>query len=141
MFSQAQQLIAQRMDGNLLILFVPLAPFFPGIATAPAGHNENSVAIGAFDERFVFEFPLQTNGIQPQFTSRSGIPLHAGIRPPRSIMSGAQPPPLTSTGLPFTFSKRFPSEVNSESVWTIPKWMDRVSEIAFCAVTKIQASV
>ena len=58
-------MIPQRRNGNLLGFFAPLAPFFPGVAAAPTGHDENPVAIGTVHERFVFEFSLETNRVQP----------------------------------------------------------------------------
>src|SRR5262249_23347271 len=39
MGAQTEHLIAKRRYRDLFCFFVPLAPFFPGVATAPAGHD------------------------------------------------------------------------------------------------------
>ena len=67
MVSQPQQLIAQRRRAHLVILLGPLVPQLPLIAAAPAGHDENALAIREIVERVVFELALGTNGVQPHF--------------------------------------------------------------------------
>ena len=62
--AEAQHLVAQRRNGYLFGFFAPLAPFFPGVTAAPTGHDENSIAIGAVHERFVFEFSFEANCIE-----------------------------------------------------------------------------
>src|SRR3984893_1221102 len=39
MFAEAQELIAERFDRNAAVLVVPLAPFLPSVAAAPARHD------------------------------------------------------------------------------------------------------
>src|SRR5580704_16631420 len=64
MAAKAQNLIAERVDRDALVLVAPLAPFFPGIAAAPSSHDQNAIAISALHERFVFELAFEPAGVE-----------------------------------------------------------------------------
>jgi len=93
-------------DETCLFSSFHFAPFFPGIATAPAGHDRIPSRSARCMKDSSSSFPSSNEWYSAPFLSRSGIPLHAGIRP-RAGQCPRPTTPRTSTGLPFTFSKRF----------------------------------
>jgi hypothetical protein len=67
MLPKPEQLIAQRTDRHSFVFIIPFAPFFPGIAAAPAGHQENAFAVSALQKRFILELSFQANRVQTHF--------------------------------------------------------------------------
>ena len=65
--AQAKQLVAHGGFGNPVVgRVLPLVPFFPVVAAAQAGHDENSLAIGQLVQVVGFELALEANRVQAQ---------------------------------------------------------------------------
>src|SRR5215468_6269162 len=79
MRTETEHLIAERRDRYLLGFLIPLAPFFPRIAAAPTSHDENTVAIGALHEGFVFQFSFEANRVKPHLPDVAELGFAAGF--------------------------------------------------------------
>src|SRR5262249_1817194 len=77
--AKAEHLIAKRRDGHLLGFLAPLSPFFPSVAAAPPGHDENAVAIGALHEGLVFQFSFEANRVESHFLNVTKLGFAAGL--------------------------------------------------------------
>src|SRR3984885_13705437 len=64
MAAQAVDLIAQRLLRNFKVLRFPPRPALPVIATAPSGHDQDSLMVGEVKEFLSFELAFKTNRVQ-----------------------------------------------------------------------------
>src|SRR5262252_9753495 len=76
MLAQPQQLVAQRIHRDALVLLPPFAPLLPSVTTAPSGHDQDSFPVGSLEERLVLEFAFEANGVQADFfhVAKFGFP-------------------------------------------------------------------
>src|ERR1700722_19723048 len=77
MAAQAINLIAQRLFGDFIVRRLPFRPAFPEIAAAPAGHHENSFAVGEIEKLLRLDFAFEADGVEahvadvPEFVMES----------------------------------------------------------------------
>ncbi len=64
MIAQTCDLIAQGGGGNAILIALPILPALPGVATSPAGHDQNAELVGFFEEFVAVEPSFQPNGIE-----------------------------------------------------------------------------
>ena len=64
MAAQSVNLVLQRLLCNLVVLRGPLAPVFPMIAAAPAGHDQNSAFIGEVKKLFRLKLSFKSDRVQ-----------------------------------------------------------------------------
>ena len=62
--AQPVQLITLRLGGDDPVLRFPPVPLLPVVAAAPAGHDQDAVAVGEIEEVVVLQLALQPDGVE-----------------------------------------------------------------------------
>src|SRR5436305_8513761 len=73
MVAQARDLIAQGGGSDAILVAGPISPAFPGIATGPAGHDQNAQFVGFFEQFIAIESAFEANGVQVHVADISEI--------------------------------------------------------------------
>ena len=63
--AHAEDLVAERQRRDPVVLGVPLVPFLPLVAAAPAGHQQDSVTVGRLVERLALQLAFQADRVEP----------------------------------------------------------------------------
>src|SRR5207237_3824748 len=81
MIAQAGDLIAQGSGGDPILIALPMLPAFPGVATSPAGHDENAELVGLLEEFVAVEAAFEANGVEVHVANVSEVSVKFCGRP------------------------------------------------------------